>query len=156
LPMQSCSPARSSDLTPCRATVRRPSPRANKVPLGTICAYGRTFGFPPPKRSGSVHRSESGYHASGFTWSPASRSSYVGQRGRASAQRSTDYHSRPGFYQSKCDCFSRREQQVLQNRAGTEPDSFAPARSVPAYLDAENRNDAAKNGLFGRKRRFRS
>jgi hypothetical protein len=49
-------------------------------------------GHPRLKCGSSSCMLGTGCRASGIAWSPASRSSCVGQKGRASSQRSTDYH----------------------------------------------------------------
>ena len=68
--------------------------------------------------------------------SPASRSSCVGQRGRASSQRSIDYHSPPAFRQANHRLSRAAFQSVSTARAG--PDRSFSARSVPTSFRRQN------------------
>ena len=66
--------------TPGRAPVRSSSRMQQHLDAQT-CAFADTDSRSPHQKSGRNSRSEQDLRASGFAWSPASRSSYVGQRG---------------------------------------------------------------------------
>jgi hypothetical protein len=141
LPKYSCSPAQSILGTVLRNGARTGLSgvkKISKVDFGNLRACRGRPAVSRKKEAVSGDSSEQDDSASGFAWVAREPKLMVGAEGRASSQRSIDYHSLPGIRQDYFAARIRFFNAALFGSSGTGLGRFTfSTRSLATELDAK-------------------